>query len=82
MDAKLTLKLDQDIIERAKNYAKVKNTSLSQLIESYLGMLVEPRPIIHEVTPFVKSLSGIVDLPENFDSKEAYKKYIQDKYSK
>jgi hypothetical protein len=80
MDAKLTLKLDQDIIEQAKNYAKMKNTSLSQLIESYLGMLVEPRPI-HEVTPFVKSLSGIVNLPENFDSKEAYKKYIQDKYS-
>ncbi len=81
MDVKLTLKLDQDIIEQAKNYAKMKNTSLSQLIESYLRMLVEPRPI-HEVTPFVTTLSRIVNLPENFDSKEAYKKYIQDKYSK
>ncbi|MHA8093317.1 DUF6364 family protein [Aquirufa lenticrescens] len=81
MDAKLTLKLDQDIIEQAKNYAKMKNTSLSQLIESYLGMLVEPQPIL-EVTPFVKSISGVVNLPENFDSKEAYKKYIQNKYSR
>jgi hypothetical protein len=80
MDAKLTLKLNQDIIEQAKNYAKMKNTSLSQLIESYLRMLVEPRTI-QEVTPFVKSLSGVVNLPENFDSKEAYKKYIQNKYS-
>ncbi|MFN8315095.1 MAG: DUF6364 family protein [Chitinophagales bacterium] len=29
MDTKLTLKLDNTIIELAKNYAKEKNTSLS-----------------------------------------------------
>jgi hypothetical protein len=39
MDSKLTLKLDNSIIEQAKNYAKDKNTSLSKLIESYLGKL-------------------------------------------
>lgn len=40
MDTKLTLKLDNSIIEHAKRYAKDKNTSLSKLIESYLGKLV------------------------------------------
>ena len=40
MDVKLTLKLDQDIIEQAKNYAKMKNTSLSQLIEGYVCPMV------------------------------------------
>jgi hypothetical protein len=38
MDTKLTLKLNGDIIEQAKTYAKKKNTSLSKLIESYLGL--------------------------------------------
>ena len=34
MDTKLTLKLDNAVIEQAKNYAKDKNTSLSKLIET------------------------------------------------
>jgi hypothetical protein len=81
MDTKLTLKLDISIIEQAKNYAKKKNTSLSKLIESYLGKLVEPSDA-HEVTPLVKSLSGVVQLPKNFDVKKEYKKHIVNKYTK
>jgi len=81
MDTKLTLKLDGDIIEQAKVYAKKKNTSLSKLIESYLGMLVDPDEK-QEVTPLVKSLSGVIDLSNDFDSKKAYKKHLLNKYSK
>ena len=63
MDTKLTLKLDSSIIEQAKLYAKEKNTSISKLIESYLGLLIDPKER-QDVTPLVKSLSGIVNLPE------------------
>lgn len=80
MDTKLTLKLNSSIIEHAKTYAKMKNTSLSKLIESYLGLLVEPKDI--KVTPLVKSLSGIIDLPKNFDYKKEYKKHLLNKYGK
>jgi len=81
MDTKLTLKLDNSIIEQAKNYAKDKNTSLSKLIESYLGKLVTPNNT-HEVTPLVKSLSGVVDLPNNYDAKKEHKKHLFNKYAK
>jgi hypothetical protein len=81
MDTKLTLKLDNSIIEQAKIYAKKKNTSLSKLIESYLGLLISPKDI-QEVTPLVKSLSGVVDLPKNFDYKKDYKKHLLNKYTK
>jgi hypothetical protein len=81
MDTKLTLKLDNAVIEQAKNYAKDKNTSLSKLIETYLGKLVEPSDDM-EVTPFVKSISGVVDLPKNFDVKKKYKKHLINKYGK
>lgn len=81
MDTKLTLKLDGNIIEQAKVYAKKKNTSLSKLIESYLGMLVDPDEK-QEITPLVKSLSGVIDLPNDFDSKKAYKKHLLNKYAK
>lgn len=81
MNTKLTLKLDNAVIEQAKTYAKKKNTSLSKLIESYLGLLVDPQDS-QEVTPLVRSLSGVVDLPKNFDSKKEYQKHLADKYTK
>jgi len=81
MDTKLTLKLDSEIIEQAKSYARKKNTSLSQLIENYLGFLIEPKDD-KPVTPLVKSLSGVIDLPKDFDYKKAYKKHLSVKYSK
>ena len=81
MDTKLTLKLDSSIIEQAKTYAKRKNTSLSKLIESYLGLLVDPKES-QDVTPLVKSLSGIVNFPKNFDYKNDYKEHLLNKYSK
>jgi hypothetical protein len=81
MDTKLTLKLDSSIIEQAKTYAKEKNTSLSKLIESYLGLLIDPKES-RVVTPLVKSLSGVLTLPKNFDHKQDYKKHLVNKYSK
>jgi hypothetical protein len=36
MNSKLTLKLNSEVIARAKSYAKKRNTSLSKMIESYL----------------------------------------------
>jgi len=81
MDTKLTLKLNGNIIEQAKTYAKKKNTSLSKLIESYLGLLVDPKDN-QEVTPLVKSLSGVINLPKNTDIKKEYKKHLANKYTK
>lgn len=81
MDTKLTLKLDSSIIQEAKRYAKDKNTSLSKLIESFLGNLVEPIED-QEISPLVKSLSGVVKLPKNFDEKKEYKKHLVSKYGK
>ncbi len=81
MDTKLTLKLDNSIIEQAKRYAKAKNISLSKLIESYLGKLVDPEDT-HDITPLVKSLSGVIDVPKKLDYKKEYKKHVVSKYSK
>lgn len=82
MDTKLTLKLDSVIIGRAKNYARKKNTSLSQLIETYLNLLTSPQVGNPVVTPLVKSLSGVIDLPKDYDSKGSYKRHLLKKYTK
>lgn len=39
METKLTLRLNEKVIERAKVYARIHNISLSKLIESYLDSI-------------------------------------------
>lgn len=82
MNTKLTLKLDKDVIELAKAYAQKRQTSLSVLVENYFRNLSGERehsePIL---TPLVQELSGIIDLPEDFEIKDAYTDYLIEKYS-
>ena len=80
MDAKLTLKLDDNVIEKAKEYAKSKNTSLSALIENYLQKITSEKKGKRKITPLVKSLSGIIDLPAEYDHKKDYTDYLMRKY--
>ncbi|MGB0424493.1 MAG: DUF6364 family protein [Flavobacteriales bacterium] len=82
MDKKLTLSLDQRVIEKAKNYAKKHQTSLSRMIEAYFDSLTGMSDDHLEITttPLVESLCGVVELPDNFDYKEARKNYLNDKH--
>ena len=80
MNIKLTLKLEQDIIEKAKGYAKSRSTSLSKIVENYLQKITNDTERNEKITPLVKSLSGIIDLPENFDHKKGYADFLKNKY--
>jgi hypothetical protein len=81
MDSKLTIKLNQSVVEKAKIYAKKKKTSLSRLIESYLGNLTE-QPDDDDITPLVKKLTGVLELKKDSQPKESYHRYIKSKYGK
>ncbi len=80
MDTKLTLNFNKDIIEKAKEYANLNNISLSRLIESYLAALVKKDKKSTEVTPLVKSLSGVISLEKDFDYKKEYAEHLLEKY--
>ena len=80
MDKKLTLSLDKNTIDSAKNYAKSNNVSLSKLIESYLKTLTNQTKKQTNITPLVESLSGVISLEDSFDSKDAYTEYLIEKY--
>lgn len=80
MDTKLTLKLNQNIIEKAKEYARLHNTSLSGLIANYLQKITNENQNNDDVTPLVKSLSGVIDLPKGFKHKKDYSNFLADKY--
>ncbi|WP_300977640.1 DUF6364 family protein, partial [Flavobacterium sp.] len=62
MDTKLTLKLDQEIIEKAKQYASEKKISLSRIVENYLNSLTSDKENNDiQISPFVKSLSSGIE---------------------
>lgn len=80
METKLTIRLKKRVIERAKDYAQNHKISLSKLVESYLESVTEPTKDEPEFTPLVESLSGVISLPEDFDLKKDYSKYLIEKY--
>ena len=54
MDTKLTLKLNKEIIEKAKKYASEQKLSLSRIVEFYLQSLTkEAEEDEFEISPFV-----------------------------
>ena len=81
MNSKLTLKLNSRVITRAKKYAKENNTSLSRMIESYLDSVTGGEKSVIEITPLVKSLSGIVELPADYNYRKDYSDHLDEKYS-
>lgn len=84
MDAKLTLRLNKKVIERAKKYAASQNRSLSRLIESYLQSLaenIEPgKATEFIISPFVKSMSAGVNIPGDLDYKKEFGEYVEKKH--
>jgi hypothetical protein len=84
MDSKLTLKLDKDVIDKAKEYAASHQKSLSRMIEAYLKTLTErENPQLDddtEISPFVKSMRTGVRIPADFDDKKAYPDYLSEKH--
>ncbi len=82
MNTKLTLTIEKDIIIRAKKYAKLKNRSLSDIIENFLKSLTEPEDEnqVQPLHPLVYSLKGSFTMPEDMDYDEELKKRIEQKY--
>jgi hypothetical protein len=80
MNTKLTLNIDQNVIEKAKFYAKNNSVSLSKLIENYLLSLTKKDLEKTKVSPLVESLTGVISL-ENNDYKKEYSDHLAKKYS-
>ena len=80
MNTKLTLSLNKEIIEKAKDYAKKHNVSLSFIIENYLLKIISDFKEKSDVRgSIVNELSGIIKL-EGDDYKDEYTNYLEEKY--
>ena len=75
--SKLTLSINQTVIDEAKEYAKSSGKSLSSIVEEYLESLTTiERPKKKKASvELVKELKGSVKPPKEFTS---YKEILQD----
>tara|TARA_R110000868_G_scaffold25261_4_gene98571 strand:- start:444 stop:701 length:258 start_codon:yes stop_codon:yes gene_type:complete len=81
MNTKLTLTIEQTVIEKAKLYAKSKGRSLSDLVENYLQLMIEDkelRPL--NSAPIASSLRGTFKAPASFSYKEELAKALSQKH--
>ncbi len=77
MATKLTLRLDEELIRRAKKYSARRKKSLSALVAGYFSALEREAPQ-ESVPPAVASLRGV--LKGKGGGEDDYKRYLEEKY--
>lgn len=78
MNTKLTLRLEEGLIRKAKNEARRRGKSVSRMVSEYFDSL-EPRPEASQALPPVTaSLFGIVK--GRTLSEEDYRRHLREKH--
>ena len=79
VETKLTLRLEQKVVLKAKGIAKSRKTSLSKLVEDYFQHITNEQEE-YDIAPITKSLSGVINLNNSTDNKTAYTDFLTNKY--
>ena len=84
MKTKLTLTIENKVIDSAKKYAQIQGKSLSHLIENYLKSITSEQKgkNVSNISPKIINLMGVVNLPQYFNYKTQLGNALAKKYSK
>lgn len=77
MNTKLTLRLDEKLIEGAKRHSQESGRSISQLVADFFAIIETPTGHV-DVTPRVRSLRGVL-AGHGLDDSD-YRRHLEDKY--
>ena len=78
MNTKLTLRMDEDLVRRAKAEASRRGKSVSQMVSEFVDSLGSPRRDEKKLPPITASLVGV--LKGHRVSESAYKKHLREKH--
>jgi hypothetical protein len=81
MNRKLTLSVDEGVIERAKKHASKQKKSLSELVENYFRIITsndKKKEVKYSST--VKELLGSIKVPDDFNYEAAKYDYLKQKH--
>ena len=74
--AKLTLSVDDQVVSGAKQYARLRGVSISQMVETYLAAVAESHPASAGDSPILRSVRGILKKADVED----YRRHLATKY--
>lgn len=77
---KLTLSIDETVVEQAKQIADANKTSVSAMFSQFVQSMAGRRSRPNKIGPLTRKLSGIVKLPANKGYKELLTEALVDKY--
>ena len=77
---KLTLSVDEAVVEKAKEIAAANGTSVSAMFSQFVQALATPRRRRRKIGPLTRKVSGLVKLPPDKDYKELVTEALRDKY--
>jgi hypothetical protein len=81
MNTRLTLTIEQSLVEKAKKLASAKGRSLSDIIENYLKVIAKDESFTNDdLSPLVKSMKGSFKAPYHFNYKKELSKRLTHKY--
>ncbi len=82
MNTKLTLTIQKEVIQIAKEYAKEKGQSLSELVENYFKLITVNRREIkpEELSPRIRRLRGVIKVSGKLDYKQILTEELSKKY--
>lgn len=76
MQSKLTLRMEDSVIRKAKRLAKNRRQSVSKIVSEYISEAPE-EPLLEELPPLTASMVGVLD---GAGKEQYYKKYLEEKY--
>jgi hypothetical protein len=80
MTTKLTLTMEDQVIDSAKEYARKEGKSLSGIVENYLKSISGHKESNPAISPKVARMMGVIELPQDFDYKKELGNALLKKY--
>jgi hypothetical protein len=77
---KLTLSVDEDVVESAKRIAEANKTSVSAMFSQFVRSMATRKDRRAKVGPLTRKLSGVLKLPPGKDYRELVTDALEEKY--
>lgn len=79
MQTKLTLRVEEGVVRKAKRLARQRGTSISRIFGEFISNQVESHTN-EDFPPITSSMIGVIRRPELTVEEKEYKKYLEEKY--
>lgn len=77
---KLTLSVDPDVIEEARELAEQARTSVSSMFERYVRLLAMQRRSVRRLGPLTRKASGMIALPKGQSEQDILEDALLEKH--